>query len=139
MQYPHHAARPRFFAPTLMAACLLMLTPSAMLAPVRAEGFLSALNDMPLADGVVEIEDGALVFDKPEGRIVQVTTLLAGASTPASIRQFYLDTLPNLGWQAGAQAPGRLTFTRKGEILRITLTADLVIFDLAPNHLKSSR
>ena len=105
-----------------------------MVAPLRAEGFLSAIDDMPLAEGVVEIEDGTLVFDKPEGRIVQVTALRGGASTPALIWQFYLNTLPNLGWQNGTQAPGSLTFTRKGEILRITLTADLVIFDLAPSH-----
>lgn len=133
MRYPHPFAPWRFFAVALLAVYGLTFT------PVQAAGFLSAIDDMPLADGVVELADGALVFDKPEGRIVQVTALREGASSPALIRQFYLDTLPNLGWQAGAQAPGRLTFTRKGEILRITLTADLVIFDLAPNHLKLSR
>ena len=111
-----------------------MMTYMSALAPLRAEGFLSAIDDMPLADGVVELTDGALVFDKPEGRIVQVTALRKGASSAALIRDFYLDTLPNLGWQGGAQAPGRLTFTRKGEILRVTLTADLVIFDLAPDR-----
>ena len=133
MLHPHRAARLRFLAVTMLAGYF------ATIVALRAEGFLSALDDMPLADGVVELADGALVFDKPEGRIVQVTALREGASTPALIRQFYMDTLPNLGWQAGAEVPGRLTFTRKGEILRITLTADLVIFDLAPNHLKPSR
>ena len=109
------------------------------LAPLRADGFLSAIDDMPLADGMVELTDGVLVFDKPEGRIVQVTALREGASSAALIREFYSDTLPNLGWQRGVQAPGGLTFTRKGEILRITLTADLVIFDLAPDRLTLGR
>lgn len=98
----------------------------------QAEAFLSAINDVPLAVGVVELDDGAMVFDKPEGRIVQVTALREEAPSAADIRHFYGTALPNLGWSAGAQQSHSLTFTRKGEILRITLTADLVIFDLAP-------
>lgn len=128
LQSSHPALRLPSLALAVLAACLLLVS------PLRAEGFLSAIDDMPLADGVVEIEDGTLVFDKPEGRIVQVTALREGASTPALIKQFYLATLPNLGWRNSAHASGSLTFTRKGEILRITLTADLVIFDLAPSR-----
>jgi hypothetical protein len=41
-----------------------------------------------------------------------------------------------LGWQAHgaeqASAKGILTFARQGEILRLTFSADLVIFDLTP-------
>lgn len=133
MYYPHPFAPRRFLAVALLAVYGLIFTPA------QAEGFLSAIDDMPLADGVVELPDGALVFDKPEGRIVQVTALREGASTPARIRAFYLDTLPNLGWRHDGQASGHLTFTRKGEILRITLTADLVIFDLAPGRSTSGR
>jgi hypothetical protein len=65
---------------------------------------------------------------------VQVTALRSATATPATIRRFYTETLPNLGWRVGVADKSGLTFTRKGEILRITLTADLVIFDLAPNH-----
>ena len=98
----------------------------------QAAGFLSTIDDMPLADGVVEIEDGAMVFDKPAGRIVQVTALRDGDVAVADIRRFYADTLPNLGWRPVTLEDQGLTFARKGETLRITLTADLVIFDLAP-------
>ena len=103
-------------------------------ASLHAAGFLSSIDDMPLADGVVEIADGALVFDKPEGRIVQVTALRDGDIALTDIRRFYAATLPNLGWRTSESAANGLTFTRKGEILRITLTADLVIFDLAPKR-----
>lgn len=119
----------------LFCLSVLLVLPLA----VQAEAYLSSIDDLPLAHGVVELADGAMIFDKPEGRIVQVTALRGGASTPALIRQFYMNTLPNLGWKNSAQAPGSLTFTRKGEILRITLTADLVIFDLAPSHSILSR
>lgn len=100
----------------------------------HAEGFLSAIDDLPLAAGIVEIEDGAMIFDKPEGRIVQLTALREGAVRAVDIRNFYMTVLPNLGWRLAGQKSHSLTFARKGEILRITLTADLVIFDLAPNR-----
>ena len=45
---------------------------------------------------------------------------------------FYQNSLPNLGWQASESGSGLLTFMRRGEILRLTFTADLVIFDLTP-------
>ncbi len=103
-------------------------------AALQAAGFLSSIDDMPLADGVVELQDGAMVFDKPEGRIVQVTALRDGDIALTDIRGFYAATLPNLGWRTTESTANVLTFTRKGEILRITLTADLVIFDLAPKR-----
>lgn len=125
------------FVPTRQGRFLVLaatLTAYVFLAgaPAQAQGFLSAIDDMPLAAGMEEIADGALVFDKPEGRIVQVTALHDARVTPADIRDFYLATLPNLGWRPVTQKTRGLTFTRKGEILRITVTADLVIFDLAP-------
>lgn len=118
----------------LRAALMGTLLAALSLGPLHAAGFLSAMDDMPLAAGVEEIQHGAIVFDKPEGRIVQVTALRSATATPATIRRFYTETLPNLGWRVGVADKSGLTFTRKGEILRIILTADLVIFDLAPNH-----
>lgn len=101
-----------------------------------AEGYLSALPDMPLAAGLSEMPDEALLFDKPEGRILRLSATRMAAATDTAIRQFYVATLPNLGWRAqpagAAQNAPDLTFTRKGENLRITLRADRVIFDLAP-------
>lgn len=117
--------------------CALFLLASGRAA--LADDFLSAMPDMPLAAGLAELEDGALVFDKPEGRIVQVTALRDSAAAtqnePQDIARFYRRALPNLGWLIGApETGGRLTFTRKGETLRITISADLVIFDLAPSE-----
>jgi len=100
-------------------------------------GYLSAVPDIPLAPGLRELAEGALVFDKPEGRIVQITT--ASVSSGAAIAAFYRKTLPNLGWQAPANMADEnrtvLTFHRDGEMLRITASADLVIFDLTPASL----
>lgn len=117
------------------AAALLA---AVLLAPAQAAAqFLSAAGDVPLAEGLSELDEGGLVFDKPEGRIVQLTALRDEGFAAADIAAFYAGTLPNLGWSAQGDSassglPRGLTFTRNGEILRLTFTADLVIFDLTP-------
>ena len=99
-------------------------------------GFLSAAPDVPLAAGLEELADGVMVFDKPQGRIVQITTVPNGQAAARDIRDFYRASLPNLGWQSVGEGDAAnaalLTFRRKGEILRLTFSADLVVFDLAP-------
>jgi hypothetical protein len=87
---------------------------------------------VPLAEGLAELPDAGIVFDKPQGRIVQITASHNRLTTRAKLIEFYKDSLPNLGWQARAAENSILTFERQGEILRLTFTADLVIFDLAP-------
>jgi hypothetical protein len=63
---------------------------------------------------------------------VQITASHNRLTTRTKLIEFYKDSLPNLGWQARAAENSILTFERQGEILRLTFTADLVIFDLAP-------
>lgn len=102
----------------------------------QALDYLSMLGDVPLAEGLVELPEAGIVFDKPQGRIVQMTATHSRQITQEKLISFYTHSLPNLGWQArdAEQAPakGILTFARQGEILRLTFSADLVIFDLTP-------
>lgn len=59
--------------------------------------YLSDMPDVPLPPAFTEIADAALVFDKPEGRVVR-----ASARAPADVdsgRGFYRETLPELGWR----------------------------------------
>ncbi len=105
-------------------------------AQAQNSAYLSAVPDIPLAAGLEELAEGTLIFDKPQGRIVQLTAALGVDMKAGDIRAFYVKSLPNLGWQnTTAPTPPHnvLTFARKGEILRITFAADLVIFDLVPD------
>src|SRR5690606_32279159 len=80
------------------AALLVLVLPTAPVAqePVESPGFFNDLQDVPLMPGLSEMLDRSLVFDKPEGRIVETT---ASADTaPEAIRAFYERTLPQLGW-----------------------------------------
>lgn len=82
---------------------------------VQAEDrFLSVIEDLPLMSGLMEIESSAVVFDKADGRIVQISA--TGAVTAAQVRVFYTRTLPQLGWAVGPDG----SWQRDREILTIT-------------------
>ena len=99
----------------------------------RAEGhgaYLAAVADLPLMPGLAEVPEAGLVFDQPSGRIVEAYA--QGAVDRAAVRSFYLDTLPNLGWRAKAEA----LFQRDGEELRLDMSGEngalVVRFTLQP-------
>jgi hypothetical protein len=80
--------------------------------------------------GLAELPEAGLVFDQPSGRIVEAYA--EGALGRAAVTAFYLDTLPNLGWRAKAEA----LFQRDGEELRLDMSGDdgalVVRFTLQP-------
>lgn len=115
-----------------LAGIMVALSVMCFAPLAEARDYLSTIGDVPLAEGLQELPDAGFVFDKPQGRIVQLTASHQAGVTQQALMAFYRDSLPNLGWQARQVAPGLLTFFRRGEILRLTFTADLVIFDLTP-------
>ena len=85
---------------------------------VADDAFFSGIADLPLMPGLIEDDEAGLVFDKPDGRIVEVYA--SGITTPSAVADFYQRTLPQLGWSQ----LGLLEFTREGEALRITVTKE---------------
>lgn len=81
---------------------------------LAADAFVPGIDDLPLMPGLVAEAD-ALVFDKPDGRIVQATA--QGGLESRAVRDFYDGTLPQLGWRR--QSAGR--YVREGEALAITI------------------
>lgn len=98
---------------TAFALSLLLGAGSA-----RAEAFLSAYEDLPLAPGLAEVMGSGVSFDSPSGRIVEAYA--HGAVKPADILRFYAATLPQLGW---ARESDRL-YRRETEVLRLETTQD---------------
>ena len=109
----------------LYASMVVLLT-----APARADGFISGAEDLPLMAGLTEDAGANLVFDKPDGRIVEAWA--TGAVSRASVAAFYTETLPQLGWQKR----GAADWTREGERLRIDIAGDddalTVHFSISP-------
>ena len=108
----------------LTAAFFLALAPMA-----AAVGFLSVIEDLPLAPGLTEAP-GAVLFESPSGQIVDASA--SGDVAPQKVSDFYGETLPQLGWEK--MADGR--FRRDKEILRIDVDGQkrptIVHFSVVP-------
>ena len=72
----------------------LMLSQSAFSQEI-SEQMLSDLA-IPLMDGLVENGDEALLFDSPEGRIIDAAA--SGQANAKEIYTYYRVVLPSLGW-----------------------------------------
>lgn len=118
----------KFFLGTMLA-----LTVSANVAAETR--FLADMDDMPLAPGLQEIETERLVFDKAEGRILR--TAASGVTTLAAVRDFYVATLPALGWRVTGTDTGYLMLDREHERLEIVIEGTMPVFvrfALQPRH-----
>ena len=76
--------------------------------------FFSALDDVPLMSGLEELPDATVLFDKPEGRIIESLAYMHDIQEQ-ELLDFYNATLPEFGW-------GRIEenrFFRKKEYLEI--------------------
>ncbi len=76
--------------------------------------FFTSLQDVPLMPGLTELTEYTVVFDKPEGRIIESVASIESL-TPEAIRTYYEASLPQLGWNR----IGDDYFARQGEYLRM--------------------
>lgn len=79
----------------------------------EAARFVPGLGDVPAMPGLAATGEEPLVFDKPDGRIVQA--VLTGRVDRKAVTAFYDQTMPQLGWTRTAER----TFIREGEELRL--------------------
>ena len=82
--------------------------------------FLSVVEDLPLMDGLAEVEGSALIFSTQQGRIVEVSAQSISGDTirRENVLVFYKHTLPQLGWRP-AEA---LNWVREDERRGLTVT-----------------
>jgi hypothetical protein len=80
--------------------------------------FFASLQDVPLMPGLRELTDYTVMFDKPEGRIIE-SVASVDSLTRESIRAYYEGSLPQLGWRR----IGPDYFVRQGEYLRLGFEA----------------
>jgi hypothetical protein len=98
-------------------------------APALAQQFVPGTEDVPLMKELKPVDGSDLVFDKPEGRIIEASA--RGKVTKAAVRSFYASTLPQLGWKVAGES-----WTRETETLHLDFAGhdgDLwVTFTLLP-------
>lgn len=81
--------------------------------------FFESIQDLPLMPGLVERLDSTLVFDKPEGRIVESRAEIRELSHE-DVREYYAESLPQFGWQMAGQD----IFVRQGEELELAFESE---------------
>jgi hypothetical protein len=118
----------------ILLAPIAALALRALLAAGPAEAaatYVPGTEDVPLMPGLAAQTDGQVVFDKPQGRIVQSSA--KGTVKRADVLAFYAASLPPLGWQK--KDPQH--FEREGEALSLDFTgkdgALVVGFTLKPH------
>lgn len=97
----------------LCIAAALMIA----LSPARAEeGFVPGVPDLPLPPDLVAAADKVVVFDKPDGRIVEAEA--SGEMERLALFGWYRDVLPELGWrELPVASPIAALWEREGERL----------------------
>ena len=80
--------------------------------------FIPGVNGLPLVTGLVLMPGRNIIFDTPEGRIIEA--FADGKISPNNILAFYKDTLPQLGWIVKSKNE----FERENEVLRIEVSAN---------------
>jgi len=91
----------------------LLLSVPAVAAAAEATQFVTGMGDVPAMPGLTLAENGALLFDKPGGRIVE--SVMRGRVERRAVLAFYAQTMPELGWRRVADT----RFEREGEELRL--------------------
>ena len=116
--------RRRRLAGAVLAGALVALALTLSVArplPARGDGYLSALDDVPLMPGLTEVPDTGVDFEAASGRIVEAEA--RGTERPGldrgAVLAFYAASLPPLGWHAAAPA----RYLRAGEMLEIRVAA----------------
>jgi hypothetical protein len=108
----------RFVAPPAVVVAVMLLCGLAAVVLVshtwaqETAGFVSTIEDLPLMPGLIE-EEGGMVFDSARGRIVEA--FATGPVSEGTVRAFYDETLPQLGWRPLGQG----SFRRENEILTV--------------------
>jgi hypothetical protein len=129
----------RLALPAALAALLLASPghagPGLVAASFVQSVYVPGTEDVPLMPGLAADDASSVIFDKPQGRIVEAAA--RGAVTRHAVMAFYEESLPQLGWRRTIQKSATTkSFERDGE--RLSLDFDgrdgnlQVAFTLAP-------
>ena len=105
----------------LMISVALIMMPKLSFAEngsaykVHEQQFFESL-DVPLMPGLYEIPEETIVFDKPDGRIIE-SQAASDHLGSVQIREFYENSLPQMGWIRVSPE----SFVRQEEILTMEI------------------
>ena len=110
----------------ILCMCAMLSRPAAAL----AQDYVPGIEDVPLMQGLHVVDGEGMVFDAPEGRVVEIYA--QGTVPVADIIGFYQQNLPQLGWRQRSH----LNFVRQNETLTLELDQQegesIIRFALSP-------
>lgn len=80
--------------------------------------YVNGIEDLPVPEGFVEQKDHTLIYDTLSGQVIEA--LYEGQSTLKDIKNYYADTLPELGWKKVAMS----LYEREDEQLQLKLSRE---------------
>ncbi len=89
---------------------------------VASQEFLQGSEDIPLIIGMEKISDGILGFDSAAGSII--SSSYSTKLDKAEIKNFYLKTLPQMGWSISHHVENSVKFKRDKEDLEIEFATE---------------
>jgi hypothetical protein len=108
----------KFFTASFLMVTATALVLLSQLSAQEPSRFISAIDDLPLMDGLIEDLGSATVFETAGGRIVEV--FASGEMEKGQLLAFYDKTLPQLGWHR----KGSGLFQREGETLSLEFSSN---------------
>lgn len=103
---------------------------------ITATEFVKGSEDIPLVNKLEILENENVDFDSSSGRISRVE--YKSSINLETVQEFYLKTLPQMGWKLVQNDQNRSLFTREGQKLEIQFftseeeKSDIVKFSINP-------
>ena len=82
-----------------------------------AMDFVSGFEDIPLMEGLKQIESDDIAFGNEETRYLEAQLVAVRKKNFQNIKDFYIKTLPQLGWTLKESSASFLRFYRETDIL----------------------
>lgn len=87
-----------------------------------SQEFVQGSEDIPLIFGMIKTEDDTIGFDSSEGSII--SSSYEFTKSKEGVKEFYLKSLPELGWQITDENENKLSLKRENEELQIEFTVE---------------
>ena len=81
--------------------------------------FVAGFEDIPLMEGLKQIEADDVAFGNEETRYLEAQLVAVRKKSFQHIKDFYVKTLPQLGWTLQESSATFLKFSRENDILEI--------------------
>ncbi len=89
-----------------------------------ANDFLAGFEDIPIMKGAIQSETETFSFGNEESRYIETHVILAQNKTFSDVKNFYIETLTQLGWHEKSNDKNIISFYRENDLLEILKNAE---------------